>query len=247
MVQENRKTGIRLNKYISETGVCSRREADRLIEQGKVTVDGKEPQMGQKVLEGQVVRVDGKVVQKESECIVLACNKPSGVVCTTADKENGKRVRNIISLIKYPKRVFPVGRLDKDSEGLILLTNQGEMMDALLRGANNHEKEYFVKVNRPLTEEFLKGMQEGVPILETVTKPCQITKINAFSFQIVLTQGLNRQIRRMCEYFGYRVVYLRRDRIVNIELGNIPKGGYRRLTDGEVVCLKKELAGGQNQ
>lgn len=247
MVQENRKTGIRLNKYISEAGVCSRREADRLIEQGRVTVDGREPEMGQKVSEGQIVRVNGRIVEKEKECIVLACNKPSGVVCTTADKENGKRVSNIVALIKYPKRVFPVGRLDKDSEGLILLTNQGEMMDVLLRGANNHEKEYFVKVNRPLTEEFLKGMQEGVPILDTVTKPCRITKINAYSFRIVLTQGLNRQIRRMCEYFGYRVVYLRRDRIVNIELGNIPKGGYRKLTDREVVCLKKELAGGEKK
>lgn len=246
-MKESRKSGIRLNKYISEAGVCSRREADRLIEQGRVTVDDKEPEMGQRISEGQVVRVDGKLVEKEEECIVLACNKPSGIVCTTADKENGKRVRNIVSLIQYPKRVYPVGRLDKDSEGLILLTNQGEMMDALLRGANNHEKEYFVKVNRSLTEDFLKGMREGVPILETVTKPCQVKKINAFSFQIVLTQGLNRQIRRMCEYFGYRVVYLRRDRIMNIKLGNIPKGGYRRLTDQEVECLKKELAGGQKQ
>ena len=233
--------GIRINKYLSEAGVCSRREADRIIEKGAVCIDGKTASAGDRVLEGQSVTVNGKRVSKEQEEIILAFYKPKGIVCTTADKENGEKVKNVVDYIGYNKRIYPIGRLDQASEGLLLMTNQGEMMDKILRSRYNHEKEYFVKVDHKINDEFLKKMSSGVPILDTVTKPCKVWKEDDYSFHIILTQGLNRQIRRMCEYFGYRVVHLRRDRIMNITLAGLKKGRYRSLTEKEIADLKKQL------
>ena len=224
---------VRINKYLSEAGICSRREADRMLEQGRISIDGIPALPGQKVEDGQCVTVDGKPVHKEEEEIFLAFYKPRGIVCTTADSENGEKIVNVIDYINYPKRVYPVGRLDQNSEGLLLLTNQGEMMEKILRSRYGHEKEYFVRVNRKITPEFLKKMSEGVEILDTVTKPCKVWQEDDRSFHIILTQGLNRQIRRMCEYFGYRVVKLVRVRIMNIKLGNLPVGKYRDLTHQE--------------
>ena len=233
--------GIRINKYLSEAGVCSRREADRIIEKGAVCIDGKTASAGDRVLEGQSVTVNGKRVSKEQEEIILAFYKPKGIVCTTADKENGEKVKNVVDYIGYKKRIYPIGRLDQASEGLLLMTNQGDIMEKILRSRYNHEKEYFVKVDHKLDDKFIKGMSSGVPILDTVTKPCKIWKEDDYSFHIILTQGLNRQIRRMCEYFGYRVVYLRRDRIMNIKLDGLKKGRYRQLTQKEISELKKQL------
>lgn len=229
---------IRLNKYLSDAGVCSRREADRLAQEGRITVDGQPAAPGQKVMPGQAVAVDGRVVRPQKKKVILAMNKPVGVVCTTSDKD---RAPNVVELIDYPDRVYPVGRLDKDSEGLILLTNDGALMDELLRSRNGHEKEYLVEINRPVTEEFLRGMASGVPILDTVTKPCVVEKTGRNSFRIILTQGLNRQIRRMCEYFGCRVVSLRRVRIVNVRLGGLPSGGWRELTKAEEQELRRRI------
>lgn len=233
--------GVRINKFLSEAGVCSRREADRMVEQGRVLVDGVNAEAGMKVFKGQHILVDGREVSKEEDEIYLAFYKPKGIVCTTASTENGERVKNVIEYINYPKRIYPVGRLDQSSEGLLLLTNQGDVMEKILRSRYGHEKEYFVKVDHKLTNEMLHGMAEGVPILDTVTKPCDIVKEDDFSFRIILTQGLNRQIRRMCEYFGYRVVHLRRDRVMNITLDGLKKGRYRELTASEVKELKREL------
>lgn len=233
--------GIRMNKYLSEAGVCSRREADRMLSQGRICVDGIPAELGQRIQPGQIVTVDGKTVSPETEEIYLAFYKPKGIVCTTADHENGERVRNVVEYINYPKRVYPVGRLDQASEGLLLLTNQGDVMEKILRGRYGHEKEYFVKVNQKISDEILHKMGQGVPILDTVTKPCKVWRESEDSFHIVLTQGLNRQIRRMCDYFGYRVVHLRRDRVMNITLKGLKKGRYRELTVSEVRALKKEL------
>lgn len=233
--------GIRINKFLSEAGVCSRREGDRMVEEGRVALDGRVAVPGDKVLPGQKVTVDGKVVEKEEEEIFLAFYKPKGIVCTTATEENGEKIKNVVEYIDYPKRIYPVGRLDQASEGLILLTNQGEAMEKILRGRYNHEKEYFVRVDHTIEEGFLKGMASGVPILDTVTKPCKIWKEDDTSFHIIITQGLNRQIRRMCEYFGYRVTYLRRDRVMNITLDGLKKGRYRSLTKEEINELKEEL------
>ena len=232
---------MRLNKYLSDAGVCSRREADRLVEAGRVTIDGQVAVMGQKVLEGQQVAVDGKPVTVQEKKVILAVNKPVGVVCTTSDKD---RAQNIVELLQYPLRIYPVGRLDKDSEGLLLMTNDGALMDEVLRARNGHEKEYIVEIDKPVTEEFVQGMAAGVPILDTVTRPCQVEKIGRNRFRIILTQGLNRQIRRMCEYFGCRVISLKRVRIVNIRLGNLPLGGYRELTKAEEQELRRQLASG---
>lgn len=232
---------MRLNKYLSDAGVCSRREADRLVEAGRVTIDGQVAAMGQKVLDGQKVVVDGKPVTVQEEKVILAVNKPVGVVCTTSDKD---RAQNIVELLQYPLRIYPVGRLDKDSEGLLLMTNDGALMDEVLRARNGHEKEYIVEIDKPVTDEFVRGMAAGVPILDTVTRPCQVEKIGRNRFRIILTQGLNRQIRRMCEYFGCRVVSLKRVRIVNIRLGNLPLGGYRPLTKVEEQELRRQLASG---
>lgn len=233
--------GVRINKFLSEAGVCSRREGDRLLDQGRVCIDGSPAQPGSRVLPGQRVTVDGQEVEKEQEEIYLAFYKPKGVICTTAREENGEKVMNVIDYIQYPKRVYPVGRLDQGSEGLLLLTNQGEVAQRIQRGRYGHEKEYFVQVNRKLTEDFLRGMAQGVPILDTVTKPCKVWKVGDDSFRIILTQGLNRQIRRMCEYFGYRVVMLRRDRVMNITLEGLRKGRYRELTREEIRELKGQL------
>ena len=233
--------GIRINKFLSEAGVCSRREGDKMIAAGQIAVDGRVATPGDRVLPGQRVTVNGKEVKKEEEEIFLAFYKPKGIVCTTATEENGEKVKNVVEYIDYPKRVYPVGRLDQASEGLILLTNQGEAMEKILRGRYNHEKEYFVRVDHKIEEEFLKGMAKGVPILDTVTKPCKIWKEDENSFHIIITQGLNRQIRRMCEYFGYRVTYLRRDRVMNITLDGLKKGRYRSLTKEEIKELKREL------
>ena len=208
---------VRINKYLSEAGVCSRREADRLLEEGRITIDGVPAVMGSKVTLGQVVMLDGKKVSKEEETIVIAFNKPVGVVCTSAKEEKN----NIIDYIGYEKRIYPVGRLDKESQGLILLTNDGEMMNRILKTANNHEKEYVVTVNKPINREFIEGMEKGVPILDTVTRKCKVYKVNDTTFRIILMQGLNRQIRRMCEYFGYKVKRLERIRIMNIHLNGI--------------------------
>ena len=233
--------GIRINKYLSEAGLCSRREADRLIQAGRVLLDGQTAVPGDRILEGQEVIVDGKIINREEEEIFLAFYKPKGIVCTTADNEHGERIQNVVEYIQYPKRVYPVGRLDKDSEGLLLMTNQGEAMERILRSRYGHEKEYFVKVDHKIEDAFLRGMERGVPVLDTITKPCKAWKESETSFRIILTQGLNRQIRRMCEYFGYRVVYLRRDRVMNITLDGLKKGRYRKLTAQEISELKKEI------
>ena len=200
-------------------------------------VDGELALMGQKVLPSQSIEIDGKSIKKEEEKVLLAFNKPKGIVCTTSKKDKD----NIIDFINYGKRIYPIGRLDKDSEGLILLTNQGELVDKILRGSNYHEKEYVVTVNKKITPEFLRAMGSGVPILDTVTRPCEIEQIDTRTFRIILTQGLNRQIRRMCEYFDYRVVDLKRVRVMNIRLGRLKSGTYRRIAGTELEELLKLL------
>lgn len=223
--------GIRINKYLSEAGVCSRREADRQIEAGHVLIDGKKAQMGDRVFPGQTVEFGGKKVSQEEEKILLVFHKPVGIVCTAEKREKN----NIIDYINYPKRVYPVGRLDKDSEGLILLTNQGELVNKIMRAGNRHEKEYIVEVDRDITADFIKGMAGGVhlPELEVTTRKCQVRQLTKRSFNIILTQGYNRQIRRMCEVFGYKVTRLKRIRIMNIQLGDLKEGTYRKATAKE--------------
>jgi len=226
---------IRINKYLSEVGYCSRRVADRLIEEGKVTINGKIPEMGTKIEEGDQVEVEGKRIEKsmKQKNIYLAFNKPVGIVCTT-----DRRVEpdNIIDFIKYPTRIFPVGRLDKYSEGLIFLTNDGDIVNKILRARNNHEKEYIVTVNLPINRDFIKRMSNGVEILDTKTRNCFVQKLGLKKFKIVLTQGLNRQIRRMCDSLGYRVISLKRVRIMNIKL-DVPTGQYREFTKEELLKL----------
>ncbi|HET8753682.1 MAG TPA: 23S rRNA pseudouridine(2604) synthase RluF [Salinimicrobium sp.] len=225
----------RLNKYLSESGYCSRRKADTLIEQGRVTINGKVPQLGTKVGAEDKVRVDGELISPEKkENVYLAFNKPVGIVCTTNTKEKD----NIIDFINYPTRIFPIGRLDKPSEGLILLTDDGEIVNKILRSRNNHGKEYVVTVNRLVNSQFIQRMANGVKILDTVTKKCEVEQISKYTFRIVLTQGLNRQIRRMCEELGYEVVALKRIRIININL-DVPIGKYRHLTSEELFTLNK--------
>ena len=235
--------GVRINKYLSQAGVCSRREADRIIEEGKVTVNGSIATLGTKVSDGDEVKVEGIPVKNAEQEVLIALNKPVGIECTTDLKNKD----NIISFLNYTARVFMVGRLDKNSEGLILLTNNGELSDKLMRAANYHEKEYVVTVDKKITPEFIKGMASGVPIvdeehgLDTVTRKCKVEKMGSNTFKIVLTQGLNRQIRRMCKYFDYNVVKLKRIRIMNIQLGNLPIGKYREVTNEEISILKKSL------
>jgi len=224
---------IRINKYLSESGYCSRRKADELIGAGKVTIDGKTAVMGDRVGDNQVVMVGRQQIVREEPCIFIALNKPKGIVCTTSKKDKD----NVVDFINFPHRIYPVGRLDKSSEGLLLLTNQGEIADALMRARNYHEKEYIVRVNKPLTKDFIKGMRGGVPILDTVTRECKVRYVDKHTFEIILTQGLNRQIRRMCEYFGYRVVALKRVRIMNIYLGSLKTGQWRHLTKTEIQSL----------
>jgi 23S rRNA pseudouridine2604 synthase len=222
----------RINKFLSASGFCSRREADRLIGENRVTIDGEVAELGSRVNEYQQVCVDGKPVKNNDERILIAFNKPVGVVCTTTDKQGGT---NIVDYIGYDKRIYPVGRLDKDSEGLILLTNQGQLMDDILRSVNGHEKEYVVKVNRDLEPDFAKEMSKPMYIeeLDRWTKKCRVKIIDSRTFGIVLTQGLNRQIRRMCQQLGYKVVGLKRIRIMNINLGSLKTGQYRNVTDSE--------------
>ena len=228
----------RLNKYLSEVGYCSRRAADKLIEQERVLVNGKLPPMGIKVRAGDVIKVDGEIIKKKREkATYIAFNKPIGIVCTT---DTRVEKNNIIDFINYPTRIFPIGRLDKDSEGLILLTDDGDIVNKILRSSNNHEKEYIVKVDKPISQTFIKRMSEGIPILDTVTKACLVKKLSQKTFKITLTQGLNRQIRRMCEYLNYRVENLQRVRIMNIHLKS-PVGAYRDLTKEELDILKKDL------
>ena len=229
---------IRLNKYLSEKGICSRREADRLVEAGKVLVDGKPAVMGMKIHPGQSVECNGKVVGGKVKPVLLVVNKPRGIVCTTSDTN---RAVNIVEFLDYPSRIYPVGRLDKDSEGLLLMTNQGDLVNKIMRARNAHEKEYMVTVDKPLTKAFLKAMAEGVPILDTVTRPCNIRAVGVREFRIILTQGLNRQIRRMCEYLGYQVQTLKRVRIMNIRLGNLKTGDFRKVTSEEYQQLLSML------
>lgn len=233
---------MRINKYLSDTGFCSRREADRLVGQGLVTIDGLKAQLGDRVSPEQKVCVRGREVAPRHEDVLLAFHKPKGVVCTTQRRERN----NIVDYIKYPVRIYPVGRLDKDSEGLILMTNQGNIVNKMMRSGNAHEKEYVVKVNKEITPEFLKKMAAGVPILDTVTRPCVVTSVGKKTFRIILTQGLNRQIRRMCEYLGYQVVRLQRVRIMNIELGNLPMGEYREVTPAELQVLQAMIVNSSN-
>ena len=230
----------RINKYLSEVGYCSRRAADQLIEEGKVTINGKVPEMGTKVEDGDEVRVNGKLigVPAKQKHVYLAFNKPVGIVCTTDTRVEPD---NIIDYINYPKRIFPIGRLDKPSEGLIFLTNDGDIVNKILRARNNHEKEYIVTVNQPITKDFITKMRSGVPILDTVTKKCVVKQLGPKKFKIILTQGLNRQIRRMCEHLGYRVRTLKRIRIMNITL-DIPVGKYREFTQEELAKLNHLLS-----
>ncbi len=223
-------TNKRLNKAISETGFCSRRAADKLIEEGKVKVNGEVAGLGVKVTSQDKISIEGKIVTKEVENIYLAFNKPVGITCTTDTEIKG----NIVDYINYHERIFPIGRLDKPSEGLIFMTNDGDIVNKILRAKNNHDKEYIVTVNKKITSQFIKKMRSGVPILDTVTKKCPVTKIDDFTFNIILTQGLNRQIRRMCEYLNYEVKTLKRIRIMNIGLGNLKIGKYRSFTSTEL-------------
>ena len=229
----------RINKYLSEFGYCSRRAADRLIKEGKVTINGKIPDIGTRVEEGDEVQVEGQRIKssKRRKHIYLAFNKPVGIVCTT-----DRRVEpdNIIDFIKYPSRIFPIGRLDKPSEGLIFLTNDGDIVNKILRARNNHEKEYIVSVNRPINREFIQSMSNGVEILDTITRHCFVKQLGEKKFKIILTQGLNRQIRRMCECLGYRVSSLKRIRIMNIKL-DVPTGKYREFTKEELTKLNRLL------
>jgi 23S rRNA pseudouridine2604 synthase len=224
---------MRLNKYISETGVCSRREADKWIEAGRVTCNGAPAVLGTKVAEGDEIRVDGEIIGVKKRQIYIALNKPVGITCTTESHIED----NIIDLVAHTERIFPIGRLDKDSEGLILLTNNGDIVNEILRSENNHEKEYIVTVDRPITDLALSMMAGGVKIMGEITKPCKVVRINDKTFRIILTQGLNRQIRRMCSALGYKAQQLKRVRIINIELGTLGVGEWRDLTDVEVRGL----------
>lgn len=231
--------GTRINKYLSEVGFCSRRAADKLIEEGKVTINGKIPEMGTKIQPGDEIRVSGKLISEPiEEHVYIAFNKPIGIVCTTDTKSEKD---NIIDYINHPKRIFPIGRLDKPSEGLILLTSDGDIVNKILRARNNHEKEYIVTVDKMITSDFIRKMGNGIPILGTVTNKCKVTPLGKYKFKIILTQGLNRQIRRMCEYLGYEVTKLKRIRIMNIPL-DLPIGKWRDLTQEELHEINQSIA-----
>ena len=232
-----KKEPVRLNKYLSEAGVCSRREADRLIEMGRVTVDGKTAQTGMRVIPGQKVCVGKRIISKKDEMVVLAVNKPRGIVCTEEKRERN----SIVRFLDYPIRVTYIGRLDKDSRGLLLMTNNGDIINRMMRASNRHEKEYKVTVDKEITDDFIRKMASGVAILDTVTRPCRVEKLGKYTFRIILTQGLNRQIRRMCETLGYEVKDLVRVRIMNIRLGSLKEGEYRKLTDAELNELHEML------
>ena len=233
-------TSTRLNKYLSEAGYCSRRAADKLIDEGRVTINGVVPEMGTKVTTGDEVKVDGKTILNDTKKrTYIAFNKPVGIVCTS---DTAVEKDNIIDYINYPKRIFPIGRLDKASEGLIFMTNDGDIVNKILRAGNNHQKEYIVTVNKPITSEFIQKMGNGIPILGTVTKKCAVEQLNKNTFKIILTQCLNRQIRRMCEYLDYEVTKLKRTRIMNVDLGKLEEGNWRELTDSEMAIINKMVA-----
>lgn len=241
MSSDNSNT-ISLNKYIGDSGVCSRREADKIIDAQRVTINGVIAKKGNRVAKGDIVEIDGEPLQGKEESIYLAFNKPPGITCT-----GDKNVEdNIIDFINYPKRIFYVGRIDKFSQGLIFLTNDGDIVNKILRAGNQHEKEYLVTVNKPITHSFIQNMANGVPILDTRTNKCFVQKESNYTFRIILTQGLNRQIRRMCEYFGYHVTKLIRLRIMHIELGNLPMGKWRNFSKKEVDKLMQLVANSEN-
>jgi len=227
-----------LNKYISSSGICSRREAEKFISEGRVTINGKPTQLGNRVAKRDVVKLDGRLVDPQNTTLYIALNKPVGIVSTTDEREPN----NIIQHINYPDRLFPIGRLDKPSEGLIFLTNDGDIVNKILRAGNNHEKEYYVSVNKTVTEDFVQKMGNGIPILGAVTKKCFVEKVSDKVFKIILTQGLNRQIRRMCEYLEYEVTKLKRTRIMNVELGYLQTGDWRELTDEEMNEINKMIS-----
>ena len=226
----NNQQSTNLNKYISSSGICSRREAEKFIKEGRVTINGKPTQLGNRVAKNDIVKLDGRLVKPKDQTLYIALNKPIGIVSTTDDREPN----NIVKHINYPERLFPIGRLDKPSEGLIFLTNDGDIVNKILRAGNNHEKEYFVSVNKSITQDFIDKMGNGIPILGTVTQKCKVEKVSDKIFKIVLTQGLNRQIRRMCEYLDYEVTKLKRTRIMNVELGYLQSGDWRELTEEEM-------------
>lgn len=231
---------IRINKYLSEVGYCSRRAADKLIEEGKVTINGKIPEMGTKVTPNDEVHVNGKLISEAKEKpVYIVFHKPVGIVCTTDTRVEKD---NIIEYINYPKRIFPIGRLDKPSEGLIFLTNDGDIVNKILRARNNHEKEYIVSVNKPVTNDFIQKMANGVPILDTVTRKCFVEQTGRFEFKIILTQGLNRQIRRMCEYLNFEVIRLKRTRIMNVNLDDLAIGKWRYISEDEMNEINRLLS-----
>ena len=230
---------IRINKYLSDAGVCSRREADRLTEAGRVTVNGMPVSTGMKISAEDKICIDGKPIKKQEKKILLLFYKPKGIVCSTRQQRDEITVTEYLN---YSVRIYPVGRLDKESEGLLLLTNEGDLVNRIMKAGNYHEKEYQVTVNKTVTEEFIRGMSGGVPILDTVTRPCKVTKTGKNSFQIILTQGLNRQIRRMCEYFDYKVVTLKRVRIMNLYLDGLAEGEYREIRPEERKKLEEMLS-----
>lgn len=231
----NNQYSTNLNKFISSTGICSRREAEKLIVGGRVTINGQPTKLGNRVVEGDDVRIDGKPLKSKPKIRYIALNKPIGIVCTTDSKEQ----KNIIKYINYPERLFPIGRLDKPSEGLIFLTNDGDIVNKILRAGNHHEKEYRVTVDRIITDDFIKKMANGIPILGTVTQDCIVKKLSNYVFKIILTQGLNRQIRRMCEYLGYEVTKLQRTRIMNVSLSGLLYGEWRELTYEEIKTINE--------
>lgn len=235
---------IRINKYLSDAGVCSRREADRLISENRITVNGRNAQSGEKVSAEDYICIDENPITKNEKKVLLLFNKPRGIVCSTKQQKDEVTVTEYL---KYPLRVYPVGRLDKDSQGLLLLTNEGSLVNRIMRAGNRHEKEYLVTVNKPIGEDFLKGMRSGVPILDTVTRPCFAERTGKNSFRIILTQGLNRQIRRMCEYFGYRVLTLKRIRIMNLTLDGLKEGASREITKKEWETLQRMLASSSSE
>ena len=244
MKSEDQNT-IRINKYLSSAGVCSRRDADRLTEAGRVTVNGKKIGTGERIPVDAVICLDGKPVEKEEREVLLLFYKPRGIVCSTKKQ---RQETTVTEYIDYPTRIYPVGRLDKDSEGLLLVTNNGDIINQIMRAGNYHEKEYLVTVDKPVTEEFVEQMSRGgIPVLDARTRPCKVEKIGKYRFRIILTQGLNRQIRRMCEYCGCRVKKLVRVRVMNIELGNLPKGQYRDVTEAEMQELYRQLRAGNKK
>lgn len=236
-MDKTNKNSISLNKYISSTGICSRREAEKVITAGRVTINNQIARLGNRVFEKDTVQIDGNPLQHKPKALYIAFNKPVGIVCTTDSKES----KNIIKFINHPERLFPIGRLDKLSQGLIFLTNDGDIVNKILRAGNNHEKEYIVTVKQIITPKFIKKMEQEIPILDTKTKKCKVKQLNDFTFNIVLTQGLNRQIRRMCEYLGYKVTKLNRCRIMNVKLGTLKTGKWRELTQKEMKQIDKML------